>query len=91
MCTLGTAEEYIELLDKYKFEKIEMLFRTENLARHYGLVRYYATGPKKQQMLHPETGVSQAFYDKTIPGLDQWCIAAVGNHIQQGWFTYRNT
>lgn len=89
--TLGTAEEYQELFKKHKFEEIDVSFRTENLQRHYGLVRYSATGPKREQMLHPETGVTQEFFDKTVAGLDQWLVASAGGHIKHGWFTYRNT
>lgn len=91
VCKVATLEEYTELLSKHKFEKISQVMRTENLARHYGLVRYYATGPKKEQMLHHEHGVSKEFFDRTVAGLDQWCTAAAGNHIQHAWFTYRNT
>lgn len=78
---VGTANEYLDLLAKHKFEKIDFQFTTYNLLRHYGLVRYYFVGPKKEALLDPAKGMGQAFYDKLLSGIDQWTHAIAGDHF----------
>lgn len=69
--TLGSGKEYEETFEKLQMEKIFVKYETEHLQRHYGLIRYTATGSKKEELLGPN-GISQEFFEKTIKGLDMW-------------------
>ena len=67
----GTRTEYASVLENAGLTKVWTHFEVDQPCRHYGLMRYLATGERKDKLLSSE-GVTKEHYDKSVAGLDVW-------------------
>ena len=84
----GNREEYERVLvEDAGLTKKWTEYQTDQMKRHYGLMRYRASGELKEQLLAPG-GVTQEHYDKSVAGLDVWIKLLAEGHIEWGQFLY---
>jgi hypothetical protein len=85
---LATRDEYEYLLaNRTGLTKMWTKYQTDQLRRHYGLMRHRATTICKEQLLGPE-GISQESYTERISGLDVWIKLLKESHLEWGEFLY---
>lgn len=85
---MGTRAEYEEVLEKDGgLTKKYARYQTDQMKRHYGLMRYRATTDCKEELLGPN-GVTPEDYEKRVKGLDVWIKLLAEAHIEWGEFLY---
>ena len=85
---MGTRAEYeAVLVDGTGLTKKWTSYQTDQLRRHYGLMRHRASTVCKDELLGPN-GVTPEDYEARIAGLDVWIKLLAEAHIEWGEFLY---